>query len=365
MIHSLVSWGPGFLRGTSRGRGSAILGTAFVLLVSREAPCQSTDDHSRAVAAFQEARSLIEAGHCEQAIPKLQASLTFEPSIGANLSLADCYETTDPLAAWKQLKEAQRLAYIKHDDRMTAAQHRAAALEPRLAVVRVIMPAVAMDLPGLEIRIDGNILDRFYYGDGGAIAVYPGRHRLTVTAPSKTPWTLTFEASQDNPVAASPRLEDTVPASTAPLPPLARESANANAPAPFAPAEPLPPAPQERGEGTSRRTVGLVLGGVGLAGLAAGIVTGAFVFAEKGSLETLCNDRYPQCGSMATSANHDYSTARSLGVVSDVGFIAGGAALVTGAVLYLSAPRSRSPAAALRVSPLGVLGGGLEITRAW
>jgi hypothetical protein len=365
MIHRLVSWGPGFLRSISWGRLYAFFGTALVLLVSREAFCQSSDDHSRAVAAFQDARSLIEAGHCEQAIPKLQASLTFEPSIGAELSLADCYETTDPLAAWKQLKEAQRLAYIKHDERMTAARNRAAALEPRLAVVRVVIPAVTMDLPGLEVRMDGSIVDKFYYGDGSAVAVYPGRHRLTVTAPSKAPWTLTFEASQENPVTASPRLEDTFSEPPAASPAVVPQVATAPPPAPLAPAEPLPPAPGEHRAGTTRRTVGLVLGGVGVTGLIAGIVTGAIVFGEKGTLDGLCNNNYPQCGSNVVAANHDYSTARSLGVVSDVGFIAGGAALVTGAVLYLSVPRSTSPAAAFRVSPLGVLGGGVMITRSW
>jgi hypothetical protein len=365
MIHPLVSWDPGFSRCISREKWSAILGTAFVLLVSREALCQSPDDHSRAVAAFQEARSLIEAGHCEQAIPKLQASLTFEPSIWAELSLADCYETTDPLAAWKQLKEAQRLAYIKHDERMTAARNRAAALEPRLAVVRVVMPAVVMDVPGLEVRMDGSIVDKFYYGDGSAVAVYPGRHRLTVTAPSKAPWTLTFEASQDNPVTASPRLEDTFSGSPVVSPAVVPQVITAPPPAPLAPAEPLPPAPGEHRAGTTRRTVGLVLGGVGVTGLIAGIVTGAIVFGEKGTLDGLCNNNYPQCGSNAAATRSDYSTARSLGVVSDVGFIAGGAALVTGAVLYLSGPRSTSPAAAFRVSPLGVLGGGVMITRSW
>jgi hypothetical protein len=340
-----------------------VVASLAVLWMSGVARAEAPDDHARAVAAFQEARALIQAGHCDQAIPKLQASLTFEPSVGTNLSLAECYESVDPLAAWKPLKEAQRLSYLKHDDRMAVAQSRAAALESKLAIVHVALSPATVDLPGLEVRIDGNVVDRFYYGDGGSIAVYPGRHRLAVTAPRKVPWTESFEAAVGKPVSVGVQLEDGSPAP--PPPPVVPLPAAPSPPVLLGPVSP-PPAHPDAHDGSARRTTGLVVGGVGALGLVAGVITGSLVFVEKGSITSSCSN-YPQCGTKGFSgALSSYGTAQTLGAVSEVGFIAGGAALVTGAVLYFTAPKSSSPTTALRISPLGSgRGGGALLTRAW
>src|SRR4030081_2440821 len=89
-------------------------------------------DHDKAVALFDEARKLIDDNQCDAAMPKLLMSLKYEPSVGARLSMSDCLESHDPLEAWTQLREAQRLAYLKHDDRTKIAQDRASALEGKL-----------------------------------------------------------------------------------------------------------------------------------------------------------------------------------------------------------------------------------------
>ena len=67
-------------------------------------------DHDKAVALFDEARKLIDDNQCDAAMPKLWMSVRYEPSVGAHLSMADCLESHDPLDAWTQLREAQRLA---------------------------------------------------------------------------------------------------------------------------------------------------------------------------------------------------------------------------------------------------------------
>src|SRR5438093_11891416 len=95
--------------------------------------------HDKAVAAFQEGRRYIEAGNCDGAITKLRESLAFEPSIGARLSLGECYEARDPLQAWRLFKDAANQAYINHDDRLTLAEQRAQALEKRVPTITVII----------------------------------------------------------------------------------------------------------------------------------------------------------------------------------------------------------------------------------
>ena len=74
------------------------------------------DDHARAMAAFDDARRAIEGGDCERAIPSLGDSLRYEPSVGAHLALADCLDKQDPYGAWRHLREAERLAYLLHDE---------------------------------------------------------------------------------------------------------------------------------------------------------------------------------------------------------------------------------------------------------
>src|SRR5712692_8236084 len=88
--------------------------TAFIL-VTTVAHADSSD-HARAMTAFEDARRLIDGGDCELGVVKLEESLRWEPSVGAHLAMADCLEARDPLTAWANLREAERLAYLKHDE---------------------------------------------------------------------------------------------------------------------------------------------------------------------------------------------------------------------------------------------------------
>jgi hypothetical protein len=106
-----------------------------------------------------------------------------------------------------------------------------------------------------------------------------------------------------------------------------------------------------------QKVAGLVVGGVGVVGLGLGIAFGLMTFSDASQQKSDCTS--------ATSCS-DYgqaSTAHSAGqrdaMISTVSFIAGGALLVGGAIVFLVAPHAReqSPAAALAVSP-GVAPGG-------
>src|SRR5579859_3020785 len=105
-------------------------------------------NHDKASAAFEEARHLIDAGDCRSAIAKLNESLAYEASVGARLSLADCYEPTDPLEAWTQVRSAELLAFTRHDDRVEVAHDRATALAAKLPAVHLVIPGDAADTPG-------------------------------------------------------------------------------------------------------------------------------------------------------------------------------------------------------------------------
>ena len=117
-----------------------------------------------------------------------------------------------------------------------------------------------------------------------------------------------------------------------------------------------PQARDRKAGGSALRPLGLVVGGVGLAGLGVGGVMGLLAHSKWSQAVIDC------AGGCAAGApaRDEASSAHSLATVSNVAFVAGGALTVTGLVLFLAAPRGDKTAALrapmLRFAPL--IGGG-------
>jgi hypothetical protein len=108
------------------------------------------------------------------------------------------------------------------------------------------------------------------------------------------------------------------------------------------------------------KTVGWVLGGVGIVGLGVGTAFGVIALGNKSS----------DCPTSDTCKVGSLSGLRSDALVSDIGLIAGGALLAGGVALVLFSPgasrESPSAAGAVRVSPsLMAGGGGALLSGAW
>ncbi len=89
---------------------------------------------------------------------------------------------------------------------------------------------------------------------------------------------------------------------------------------------------------STRKTLAVVTGGVGLVGIGLGAVFGALAIADK-------NKEGANCGTPATcpqlaQANEDYRVAGNNATGSTIGFIAGGVLLAGGVVLWVTAPGS-------------------------
>ncbi len=286
------------------------------------------DNHARAVATFQVARAAIAAGDCASAIPKLEESLAYEPSVGAHLSIADCYEQVDLVAAWRKLQEAAELAAAKNDPRQGIARDRAAALEPKLPMVRFVYAPAGADLAGLAVRIDG-VLEPLL-GRRASIPTRPGAHDVEVSLPHKKTWRGRIVAgSAGTAVEVDVPVEDEVATST--------PSADASASLRRGPGS----LADETSPGRAQRTAALWIGGVGLAGIAAGAVLGIVALTDNARLRDACGGDIHQCAPGSPNVTTLQSGARTAATISTVGFIVGGAAVVAGIVLYTSAPSSR------------------------
>lgn len=140
------------------------------------------------------------------------------------------------------------------------------------------------------------------------------------------------------------------------------QAAEPPASAPAAPptvTSPEPAASAHGGLGT-QRALGLVAGAAGVAGLAVGGVFGVMTLSKK-------SDQDNACGAPCPATNHeqatnDHSAAVTDGTVSTVAFIAGGALLVGGVVLFLTGGHeAEAPATATFFVPtVGPGGGGLS-----
>jgi hypothetical protein len=104
--------------------------------------------------------------------------------------------------------------------------------------------------------------------------------------------------------------------------------------------------PDEAPHASGQRTAAFVVGGVGVAGLALGAVFGIVALGKNGDLRNACGGDVHTCvlpaGSPSVTGPRD--SARSASTVSTIAFIAGGAALAGGVVLFATAPSAASVA---------------------
>jgi hypothetical protein len=322
------------------------------------APARADDSaHDKAVVAFQEGRKYIEAGNCDAAVTKLRESLSFEPSVGARLSIADCFEASDPLAAWRMLKDAANLAYLNADDRLPLAETRAAALEKRLATIRVSVPQATLEQPGFELRVDGELIDKFHYRTG-VIATKPGKHVVEASAPLRH---FAQQVSTDTGSSAQVTVH------------LERDTCATGTPSASTSSSAAPMMVVAEAPGSTRRTLGLAIAGVGIAGLASGVVFGIVTLNKKSKIDELCGGNAGDCHAAPGSIDPERQSATTTATIATASFIAGGAAVLGGGLLYFTArgsasppPSTRSARASLRLAPrVGIDSAGMGLEGTW
>jgi hypothetical protein len=322
----------------------------------------ASGDKVAAEQLFVEGRALMEQQQFEAACPKLQASLELDPASGTQINLALCYEKLGKLAsAWRHYREASdRAVRDGNTTRAQAARTFAAGLEPRLPrlIITLRSPAGVPGVPGFIVHRDGMPVSAALFG--AAVYVDPGPHQVTATAPGHAPFSATVTAAEATtttveipelaPAAAPPAPETTTPGS-----PGSRDSNSAidgRDPVIMLPgpsgrigadhAGPRPASP--------RRAAGLITGGAGLVGLGIGLGIGATASSAWNDAfdSGLCDRDTLQC---TVEGRDQVDTARSRARVSSIVGGVGVAAVVTGAVLYFTAPRSHQDRRTTRLVP--------------
>jgi hypothetical protein len=283
-----------------------------------------------AVEHFERGRKLVREEKWQEAATEFEKSLALDQAVGPMLNLANAYEKLGRLAsAAKTFRAAQKLASQTpgDEDRAAEAAGRARELEEKMPTISLSADASV----SLEIRGIGRVTR------DAPIPIDPGRHTITATAPGKRPRTVEVVAAPRD------RLKIVVPSLD-----------EASAPAAAPPAQTAPPAttrgtPADTPSATSTTDIlASAAMGTGAVSLIIGGAFGLVAASDKSDLEALC-PRYPTCPGANANAARDADDALARNAtISTVGFVVGGALIVSGAALYFFGPRSSATASLRR-----------------
>jgi hypothetical protein len=294
----------------------------FALLIVMSAvsslsrPTSADEDTTR---RFEEGKALMEKKDYAAACVKFDEVYGAERGTGALLALALCHEQEGRLAtALHEFQEVIPLARRqKREDRALIAKAHIDALVPRVPKLRVIVADEVARRPGLVLSCDGNRL----YEIVGPLELDPGSHTIDVTAPGYAPFrtTVVLEPGQEIGVE--------VGGSSGGAPPVH----------------------------IRRETVGIVVGGVGVAAALVGSYAGVRALNSEAEAKRRCP---PQACSdyRAVTLAQD---AKSLATISNVSFAIAIAGLGVGAFLIFGGQGSASaapPRTASRVAMVPTMG---------
>lgn len=297
----------------------------FALVLSLSASTSFAQHPETAESLFREAREDMKRGEPQQACPKFEQSYRLAPAIGTLLNLALCEEQLGRIAtAWKKLHEFVAMV-PEGDARLPFAKQKISELAPQL-------PKISIHLGGDG---EGTIqLDGIELGGGREmiVPVDPGEHTLVVT-------TRTGEREETRITLARSEQRDVL--LVFPQPPPEPASSRTSEPSLLVEPAAHPGGTQVGSAGAGRRanterTLGYVVGALGIAGV---LTSGGFGLAaihEQGIVHRHCTDYRcaDQEGADAARAGARYQTA------ADVAFLSGVLALGVGVGLVLHSGRT-------------------------
>lgn len=263
----------------------------------------------------------------DHACAKFTESQAVDPAPGTALNLGECEERRGRLVEAHRAFATAAATFTSTDKRRFAAERAEAADQrtPRL-IVRAREP-----VDGLTARVGDEPIAL-----GAEVKLNPGRVVVLVEAPGRRPKALRAELRESRTVeleighlALAASAESTLD---------------------------VDEAPEAEGGGVDLRTLGLVVGGVGVASVAVGAVTGILTLDRAGTVKERCTPDLV-CDSEGLEAARSGST---LSTVSTVTIVAGSAAIAGGALLYFLAPRAANGGASgagARITPTASYGG--------
>lgn len=271
---------------------------------------------SEADRLFYEGNALTQAGKYAEACPKFEQSLKLDDgAFGTEFNLADCEEHLNRNAsAYHHFERVVQYAKIAgKTQREQAARERMDKLKDKLGWI-LIKPAQGTTLSSLQIDGQSMALSRkldIPVDPERLHAVDPGQHQVVAVSTSQR------RLEQQVAVAAG----QTVPLEAFALTEEERKERDPN-------------------RGSTQRMIGYGLGGLGIIGLGVGAGAGiASILNHVSEGDYGCTKSGDTLKCPTEEGVNSTKTARTAGTIADIGFVAGGALLVAGAVVLFTAPK--------------------------
>jgi hypothetical protein len=288
--------------------GYLIVSLASATTVSTPLAAPSASSEEQRKSAYRAGVTAAEAGRWAEARARFREAIALRPSPKAVFSLAQAEEHLGEVAsAQASYEEARTSARAAgENDVVSASEQAEAALEPRIPHLHVVTTGVL----DATATLDGQRV-----ATSLVVAADPGSHALVVQATGRQPYTATISLRE--------RQQLEVVVSLLPLAPLGAGT-------------PPPPPPVARTVRTQSplATAGLVAAGVGVVGVAIGAAFGIEARAR--------NDQSYSGGCQGNACPANAAAVRESALswahASTAAFIAGGALVASGVVVWLVVP---------------------------
>lgn len=298
---------------------STLLGL-FMLTAAASANA-GPSDAAQAEALFNSGKDALAHGDLATACARLGESYKLDPAVGTLLNLATCEERSGKLVIALEHFTSARAQLAKNDFRVGFTSERIAALSPRIAHLTVRVPP-----SGTRVVHDGIEVPPAAWNV--PLEMDPGSHTIVIETQGRPASRIDFTLREGEGRTVAPE--------AAPAPP----------PPPPPPLRPLPPPPAVAPmDPPPSRTFAYVAGGIGVAGLVTGTITGLVTMNAASAYKDHCH--FGKCDPEGLSAA---STGRTTSVVSPIAFAVGAVGIGAGIWLFVAASKAHLAPA---ISPSG------------
>lgn len=307
---------------SSRLRGALLLALLLGSAVAQAQPSAAQKETARGLMA--EGRELRDRGDLASALTRFNAAdaLMGVPTTGFEVAATQA-QLGKLVEARETLQRVLAIAVSPDDpEPFNEARSRARALDQqlqaRIASLRFVLKGLK-DGEAVELTVDGEHVPKALFNL--PLRVNPGRHMVVARGRQRElRRDVDVAEGQSVPIVLELVSDDAKPSSAA--------TASTSAPTAAVPAPVDAPLAPRKAAAASRGlpTLAYVGGGVALAGLALGSVTGISAISHKNDAKKACVD-----GNCPPSTWSDLDSARSMATVSTVGFVVGAIGAVVGA----------------------------------
>lgn len=294
----------------------------------------SASEKAAAEALFDAGLALMRDGKYPEACDKLQQSQRIEPGIGTQLYLAECFAKVGRTAsAWAVFREAASAAQAQGQTaRAEAGARRADELEPDLSYLTVSVAEGNRGIEGMQVQIGALLLAPQTWGV--RIPVDPGPTTIRAEAPGHE----AFEVAVTVPDKRGDVSAEVPPLTPLPEPVAAADPAtgSGDAAGQAATQVSLSTADADAGDLSTERIAGLVTAGLGVVSIGAGVFFGLDAMGKNSDADGECDTANPTaCSTAGVELGQDAESSANL---STAFWVAGGALVAVGAVLYFVEP---------------------------